>query len=206
MDKPKHFSLTDMVNEAGKTAKEKGWWDEELIYAVSFINILAEIGEAREWDRDDMSDHIPEYKGVEEELADILIRCFDLAARVVGSRKFLDAVYKVAQSRAVNQYMEAENDLSYLIAISIRVFSDESTRIDFELFDLVTDVTKLWEAYRLHGNTVDFQLRILPAYLAQIVIRTCAIAERHNLRLEDTVLAKMEFNKTRPYRHGGKVA
>lgn len=205
MDKLKHVSLTDMIREAGETAKEKGWWDKELSYAVSFINILAEIGEAREWDSCDMSDHIPEYKGVEEELADVLIRCFDLAARVVDHRRFLERVYTVIQNR-YRGYVEAENDLSYLVSISTRVFPGGDTCIEFELFDLVTDVTKLWESYRIHGNTIDFQLRILPAYLAQIVIRTCAIAERHDLRLEDAVLAKMEFNKTRPYRHGGKVA
>lgn len=42
------------------------------------------------------------------------------------------------------------------------------------------------------------------AELADTIIRILDYAEWRNLRLGEAIIAKMEFNRTRPYKHGGK--
>ena len=42
--------------------------------------------------------------------------------------------------------------------------------------------------------------------LADVLIRIFDLCGRHNLPLEEALQEKMAYNKTRPYRHGGKVA
>ena len=39
---------------------------------------------------------------------------------------------------------------------------------------------------------------------ADVIIRIMDYSEHENLRLYEALLAKMEFNKNRPYKHGGK--
>ncbi len=46
----------------------------------------------------------------------------------------------------------------------------------------------------------------LPSELADIVIRAADTAETFGINLEAAILEKMEFNRTRPYRHGNKRA
>lgn len=45
----------------------------------------------------------------------------------------------------------------------------------------------------------------IPSELADIVIRCMDLAERYDINLGDAIIEKHEFNKTRPYKHGGKV-
>lgn len=40
--------------------------------------------------------------------------------------------------------------------------------------------------------------------LADVIIRVCDTAQTHGLDLETAVAEKMAFNKTRPFKHGGK--
>lgn len=40
--------------------------------------------------------------------------------------------------------------------------------------------------------------------LADVMIRICNLAGRFRLPLEEALRDKLEYNKTRPYRHGGK--
>lgn len=44
----------------------------------------------------------------------------------------------------------------------------------------------------------------VPAELADIVIRVFDMADRYDIDLEDAILEKHEFNKSRPYLHGKK--
>lgn len=41
--------------------------------------------------------------------------------------------------------------------------------------------------------------------LADLVIRVMDFAQHYNIRLPEAIIAKMEFNKDRPYKHGGKT-
>lgn len=45
----------------------------------------------------------------------------------------------------------------------------------------------------------------IPSELADVVIRVADMCGYYNIDLEAAVKAKLEFNRTRPYRHGGKV-
>jgi len=73
-------------------AKAHGWWEEPCEDGTLISLMHAELSEALEWLRKDpeaKSDHIPEFLGVEEELADCIIRILDFAGakrlKVIGA-------------------------------------------------------------------------------------------------------------------------
>lgn len=44
----------------------------------------------------------------------------------------------------------------------------------------------------------------VPSELADVVIRIFGFCERNEIDLGNAILAKMDYNRSRPYRHGGK--
>jgi len=46
----------------------------------------------------------------------------------------------------------------------------------------------------------------VPVELADIIIRVCDLAKKHEIDLDAAIEMKMQFNSDRPYRHGNKVA
>lgn len=68
--------------EVHTTAVDKGWWGSERSDAECIALIHSELSEALEYLRKDpaqLDDKIPEFKGVEAELADVIIRIMDLS-------------------------------------------------------------------------------------------------------------------------------
>jgi len=62
-------------------ASEKGWHEKENPFGQIISNIHSEISEAWEWYRcgNAQSNHIPQFSGIEEEFADVIIRILDTA-------------------------------------------------------------------------------------------------------------------------------
>lgn len=79
-----------LIKRSHDTAMVKGWWDNERNDGELIALMHSELSEGLEALRTNAkSDKIKEFYGIEEELADILIRIFDM----VGDRK-----YRLAQA------------------------------------------------------------------------------------------------------------
>ena len=75
-------SCAALVNICHGIARDCGWWDDEKLRDVPRLLMLcvSELSEAMEGDRKNlMDDHLPGRKMIEVELADALIRIFDMA-------------------------------------------------------------------------------------------------------------------------------
>ena len=81
-DKNKFIDALNIIaTDINKTAHDKGWYDKPREDGTIIALITSELSEALEYLRHDNppSDHIPEFSGLEEEFADVLIRILDTA-------------------------------------------------------------------------------------------------------------------------------
>jgi NTP pyrophosphatase (non-canonical NTP hydrolase) len=79
------------------------------------------------------------------------------------------------------------------------------------------EVSEAWEEYRKYGldptrflypNCTDRPGKPegIAAELADVLIRIADTCAHYDIPLEKAILDKLQYNKTRPYRHGGKKA
>lgn len=70
-----------MQSHVHRTACDRGWWDEQRSIGTLIALLHSELSEALEAARcgNQPDDHIPEYSGLEAEMADVVIRIMDLA-------------------------------------------------------------------------------------------------------------------------------
>ena len=70
-----------VADEVYRIAVEHGWWQRHRTGGEVIALMHSELSEALEYMRngDPHSDHIPDFSGVEEELADVIIRIMDYA-------------------------------------------------------------------------------------------------------------------------------
>ena len=74
-----------------------------------------------------------------------------------------------------------------------------------------TELTEAYEEYRNHKGFNETYYEEgqkpcgIPSELADVVIRILDFCESINIDLEKALLEKMEYNETRPYKHGNKL-
>ena len=75
--------INDLVSLCHGLSVEAGWHDKPRETGTMLMLIVSELSEAMEGDRKDlMDDHLPTRKMIEVELADAVIRIFDLAGKL----------------------------------------------------------------------------------------------------------------------------
>ena len=77
-------AFDDLSEEIHQTAKDKGWHDEPRSFGDLIALCHSELSEALEAYRsgNKQDKHIPEFSGVEAELADVVIRIMDMAPKL----------------------------------------------------------------------------------------------------------------------------
>lgn len=75
-------AFDEKAHEVHAIAVEKGWWDSDRNDGEMIALMHSELSEGLEALRhgNPESDHIPEFNGLEEEFADVVIRIMDMAA------------------------------------------------------------------------------------------------------------------------------
>jgi len=82
------------------------------------------------------------------------------------------------------------------------------------LANIHSEVSEAWECYRNNPQLLDLVYYEdgsrkplgFPTELADIIIRTLDLAAHLGIVMDNVILEKMVYNRTRPYRHGGKAA
>lgn len=184
------MNISDLQKEAHAIAKEKGWWDtprsvgelialchsdlSEALREVSYVSYGCPLTEIY-----DESPSKP--AGFPIELADLIIRVADIAEfqelSLVGLDNFL--------SRWEEQRIS-------------KICVDQS--IGDWIVDCHADLSQAYIAGSLYGITSSSYV----LHLEYLISRVKSLCKTFNIDLDAAIKLKMEYNKTRPYRHGGK--
>ena len=203
------MNLSELQREAHAIAKEHGWWDEPRSFGDLIALVHSELSEALEAYRErELEAYTPpddvigqpgklgttrqphpfpgvggyvnvkvstKPEGVAYELADVVIRVADMAEFYRVRSPWQSEPYKPASHR----------DMSFGEWITTCHSALDTVWGDACVYDVpsrATD-TSLWHFL----NTVQ------------------AMAAHYGIDLDAAIEAKMEYNKSRPYRHGGKA-
>ncbi len=176
-----------MQKEAHAIAKDHGWWDEERPFGDLIALVHSELSEALEayrlheletWPSQD--GEIP--LGVPFELADVVIRVADMAEwyGVDLQSMVTDLAVSLPWSNTADESKTFGEWITILHMLVTDCFGRQFTRED-------------WHSPLDSGSDFAFVVTVVNA-----------MAKHYGIDLDAAIEAKMEYNRTRPYRHGGK--
>ena len=189
------MNLADLQKEAHAIAKEKGWWDEERTFGDLIALVHSELSEALEAYREhgDVKQHLdyrwapyghPSLNGVPYELADVVIRVADMAEWLKVD---------LAQAREEDEDLGDEKQayLQERLSGNLDSFGEWIAAIH-------EDVGEAGYHQRNRGDN-------LGSHLVSVIWMVQEMADHYGIDLDAAIEAKMEHNRTRSYRHGGKA-
>ena len=185
------MDLANLQREAHAIAKEHGWWDQERSFGDLIALVHSELSEALEAYRDEVLPSKPHLLStkVASELADVVIRVADMAEW-----------YGVDLTAAAH---EAEERYDF----------DSSFPAHFGFGSWISMVhmhlSRAFEVYA-KGDYIDWPSSTSKDGEQRLQIGAAvrwvqAMAAHYGIDLDAAIAAKMEHNRTREYRHGGKV-
>ena len=178
------MDLANLQREAHAIAKDHGWWDEPRSFGDLIALVHSELSEALEsyrlheletWPSQD--GEIP--LGVPFELADAVIRVADMAEAHSGT-------------------------LNADIPFTVDPWAKDASFGDWitMLHGILTDVLWHWYDEKFIGVIPD---RHWIGDASSFVRGVYGMAAHYGIDLDAAIEAKMEYNRTREYRHGGKA-
>ena len=191
------MNLRDLQREAHAIAKDHGWWYTERTFGDCIALVHSELSEAleayREYGLKDWRSHtyddgfVDEHphgekpEGVASELADVVIRVADMAEHYG-----VDLAARIASLSLLSRPGEG-----------LDTFGDWITACHAWLSD----------TFRSYGNEtrgIDLPGTWLIG-MGMLIKCIQAMAAHYGIDLDAAIAAKMEYNRTRSYRHGGKA-
>ncbi len=173
------MNLADLQREAHSIALSKGWWDEERTFGDLIADVHLGLSKGLEAYR---SGNIDGHAfGVASELADVVIRVADMAEHYG-----VDLAARIASLSLLSRPGEG-----------LDTFGDWITACHAWLSD----------TFRSYGNEtrgIDLPGTWLIG-MGMLIKCIQAMAAHYGIDLDAAIEAKLEYNRTRPYRHGGKA-
>ena len=188
------MNLTDLQREAHAIAKDHGWWDEPRTFGDLIALVHSELSEALEWYRElgttktaytvDADGALTKPKAVPYELADVVIRVADMAEWLKVD---------LAQAREEDEDLgEAKQAyLEHRLSGNLDSFGEWIAAIH-------EDVVDAGYHQRNRGDN-------LGSHLVSVIWMVQEMAAHYGIDLDAAIELKMAYNRTRPYRHGGKA-
>ena len=180
------MNLADLQREAHTIAKDHGWWDTERTFGDCIALVHSDLSEALEAYREhgDVKQHLdyrwapyghPSLNGVPYELADVVIRVADMA-----------------------EWYGVELD------DAVEAFGKDVAPMEGSFGDWITVGHVLLSRVAQNGYVDPAQSLDLFA-VGGFVKHIRYMAAHYGIDLDAAIEAKMEYNRTRSYRHGGKA-
>jgi NTP pyrophosphatase (non-canonical NTP hydrolase) len=178
-------TLMQMATEVEKVNREKGWYDDDRTFGEMIALLHSEVSEAleayRHWGLADatrgqlLASRPEKPEGVGSEFADVLIRLLDDALR--WGIDIDDELAKLGPGKFLvpNSFGDQITNLHTHITYVVLAHDD--------VFTLTSDVG---------------------AMMARVLVYLRQLSDFHGIDLEAEYERKLAYNRTRPYRHGGK--
>lgn len=182
------MNYNEFAKEVHVNSCDHGWWDDDRSVGEIIALCHSEVSEALEeyragrinvWFKCDGG---LESLGIAVELADCIIRCFDWFGRMG-----IDAEEIMSDAKGGERWM---SDVPIYVVDS---FGDFTAHLHMDLS----------LAYKCHCNASG-------TYATALRMAVCCNeifdwAQREGVDMDAILKLKHEYNKTRPYKHGGKV-
>ena len=186
------MNLADLQREAHAIAKEHGWWDEERTFGDCIALVHSELSEALEAYRvcgivDCPHEHT-EGAGAASELADVVIRVADMAEWYrVDLEAHVESGVGAPETHIFGRWF-AFRELAFGEWVGMAHY-------------WAAEAFKWGVQYEADGVAPNLAWQSL-GYVIAVVQR---MAAHYGIDLDAAIEAKMEYNRTREYRHGGKA-
>lgn len=195
-----HENLQELALKVFTQNKAMGWWPEEDTKTRCPFEIMAliqsEASEALEGLRKNlMDDHLPEYKMVEVELADVLIRLLDFVGAYginIGTinKAFLE---KKEEETKNNIFYTGCNPVRLLSLLNCRIAKLTETYMFDSMIKVLAKDDENFDFERYASEQEEKRSNIVA-----IIIQTIEMMERNfDYKVQESLFKKLDYNKKR---------